>query len=114
MHELGIVFYIIDECKKVAAENDVKHIRSVTVEIGEVSGVIPSYFKDVWKWAVNREELTHDCELKLIILQGISYCETCGKTLPTVEYGKKCPHCGSDKTYLVTGQETSIKEMEVD
>ena len=26
---------------------------------------------------------------------------------------KKCPHCGSDNTYLVTGNELRIKDIEV-
>ena len=34
MHELGVVFHIIKSVKKVAAENDLKEIASVTVEIG--------------------------------------------------------------------------------
>ena len=42
----------------------------------------------------------------------MTYCEDCGKTYPTVQYAKICPHCGSDKTYLVTGNEVSIKEIE--
>ena len=41
MHELGVVFHIIDSLEEVAKENDVTQIQSVTIEIGEVSTVIP-------------------------------------------------------------------------
>ena len=51
MHELGVVFYVIDAVEDVAKHNNVSHIHSVTVEIGEVSTVIPEYLLDVWKWA---------------------------------------------------------------
>ncbi len=44
MHELGIVFHCIKQVNEIAAENHVKKINSVTVEIGEVSTVIPYYF----------------------------------------------------------------------
>ena len=37
MHELGVVFHIIDSLEEVAKENDVTQIQSVTIEIGEVS-----------------------------------------------------------------------------
>lgn len=40
MHELGVVFHIIDSLEEVAKENDVTQIQSVTIEIGEVSTVI--------------------------------------------------------------------------
>ena len=39
MHELGIVFYIIDDVKGVAVENGVSRVARVILELGEVSGV---------------------------------------------------------------------------
>ena len=36
MHELGIVFHIINEIEDVGKENELKTVSSVTVEIGEV------------------------------------------------------------------------------
>ena len=48
MHELGVVFYVVKDVKKVAEENDVKHISAVTIELGEVSAVIPEYLVDCW------------------------------------------------------------------
>ena len=36
MHELGVVFHIMDSLESVAKENDVTQIQSVTIEIGEV------------------------------------------------------------------------------
>lgn len=52
MHELGVVFHIIDSLEEVAKENDVTQIQSVTIEIGEVSTVIPHYLTDCWEWAM--------------------------------------------------------------
>ncbi len=51
MHELGIAFHIIKDIDKIAEENHVKQVASVTLELGEVSGVIPEYLVDVWNWA---------------------------------------------------------------
>ena len=34
MHELGIVFYIIKDVKKVAEENRVDHVSAVVMNIG--------------------------------------------------------------------------------
>ena len=37
MHELGIVFHVIDMVEKAAAENKAAAVASVTLELGEVS-----------------------------------------------------------------------------
>ena len=68
MHELGVVFSVIDNVKRVAKENDANHINRVTLQIGEVSTVIPKYLEDVWKWAITKHEMLTDCELVIINL----------------------------------------------
>lgn len=113
MHELGVVFYIIDDVKKVAEDNNVERVHSVTVELGEVSTVIPEYLIDCWNWAVKKHDILIGCELKVERIQAITYCEDCEQNYPTVEYGKICPHCGSEKTFLIRGNEFNIKEIEV-
>ena len=47
MHELGIVFHIIREVKKTAAENNCKKVSKVIMDIGEVSTVVPTTLKTV-------------------------------------------------------------------
>ena len=46
MHELGVVFHIIDDLKEVAANNEISEITKVVLELGEVSTVIDSYLTD--------------------------------------------------------------------
>ena len=86
MHELGVTFYVVRDVKKVAEENNVKKIDYVTLEIGEVSGVIQT-------------------------LEAITYCEDCKGQYRTIDYGKKCPYCHSEHTYLLKGNEFNIKEI---
>ena len=57
MHELGIVFHIIRSVEKVAAENDLEKVSAVVLELGEVSGVVPDYLTDCWRWAAAKSEL---------------------------------------------------------
>ena len=86
MHELGIVFHIADSVVQVAKDNGAARVHSVTLEV---------------------------CELLVERLPAVTYCDACGKTYPTVEHGKTCPHCGSDKTWLQTGNEVNIREISV-
>ncbi len=113
MHELGVVFHVIDECEKIAEQNKVNHIDSVTIELGTVSGVIDKYLVDCWNWAVSKHENMTKCELKIEKIKAITHCEDCGKDYNTIIYGKTCPHCQSSNTYLLQGNEFNIKEMEV-
>ena len=112
MHELGIVFYAIKEVENVCREQKLTTVSKVTLEVGEVSTIVPDYFRDCWKWAVERSEYMKGCVLDLIVLKAITYCEDCQQTYSTMEFGKTCPHCGSDHTYLITGSEINIKSIE--
>ena len=111
MHELGVVFRIIDDLTEVGKENKLEKIHSVTLQLGEVSGVVPSLLTDAWKWASNRTELMKDSELIIETLPAVTFCEDCKSEYETVTYGKICPNCGSEHTYLLKGNEFMIKEI---
>jgi hydrogenase nickel incorporation protein HypA/HybF len=113
MHELGIVFHVIKSVEQVAKENNLTEVASVTMEIGEVSTVIPDYLKDCWRWAIKKSDLLSKADLIMETIPAVTFCEECEKTYETVEYGKICPHCGSERTYLLRGNEINIKEIEV-
>ncbi len=111
MHELGVVFHIIDDLEKVGKENDVEKIHSVTLQLGEVSGVVPKLLTDAWNWAAKKNELVDGAELIIENLPAVTYCEECGCEYETVAHGKICPNCGSERTYLLRGNEFLIKEI---
>lgn len=114
MHELGVVFYIIKGVKKAAEENGIDHVSAVTIQVGEVSGVIHSYLIDCWNWARQKDPVTEGAELKIEQIDAVTYCEDCGKEYETVKYAKKCPYCGSEHTYLLRGNEFLIKDIIVE
>lgn len=112
MHELGVVFYIIRDVKEAALNNNASKIHSVTLEVGEVSGIVNEYLEDCWNWAVKKEgPLMEDAKLLFETIPGINYCEDC-KAEYTVMKGKICPECGSPNTYLKQGKDVSIKQIE--
>ena len=113
MHELGVVFHCIKEVNEIAAENKVSRVSSVTIQLGEVSTVIPYLFEDCWNWAVRKETVLKDAKVHIERVDAVTFCEDCRREYPTVQYGKACPYCGSGNTYLVQGNEFMIKEIEV-
>lgn len=114
MHELGIVFHIIKEVKKVALENGCNRVSKVVMDIGEVSTVVPYYLEDCWKWAVEKEDMMRGCELEVCTIPAVTVCRSCGKEYATVQYAKVCPYCRSDDTVLLRGNEVEIREIEVE
>ncbi len=112
MHELGIIVHIAKTLDAIAVENKLEKIGSVTLEIGEVSGVVPDYLTDCWGYYRKKNPLIAEAELKIEMLPATTLCESCQKTYETVKYGRQCPHCGSWETYLLAGNECNIKEIE--
>ncbi len=113
MHELGIVFHIIRGVEEVGCKNRVKRVSAVTLQLGEVSGVVEHYLQDCWRWAADRSELLKGAQLRVETIPAQTLCESCGELYPTVAHGKTCPACGSAHTHLLQGSEMLIKEIEV-
>ena len=112
MHELGTIYYVIDTVEKLMAENELTKVASITLEVGEVSAIIPEYLADFWDYARKKTKYFQDTELKIEKLKAVTYCQDCKGTYPTLEFGKECPYCHSGNTFLITGNEYNIKEIE--
>ena len=113
MHELGIVFHIIRGVEEVGRKNRVSRVSAVTLQLGEVSGVVEHYLQDCWRWAADRSQLLKGAQLRVETIPAQTLCESCGEIYPTVAHGKTCPACGSEHTHLLQGSEMLIKEIEV-
>lgn len=114
MHELGLVNYVVKQVSKIAEENEAKKVCSVTLEFGEVSGIVPSYLYDYWKWYSKKFPLFEGATLYCETIPAVTWCDDCKKTYPTVTYGKTCPRCGGGNTWLQQGNEMNIKQIEVE
>ncbi|MBQ5951009.1 MAG: hydrogenase maturation nickel metallochaperone HypA [Lachnospiraceae bacterium] len=114
MHELGVVTHVIRTLEEVAQENDVTKIGSVTLTVGEVSGIVTEQIIDCWNWFKKKTPLVCEAELKIEPVPAVTWCTACEQTYETVKYGKTCPHCGSKETYLLQGSEFAIKEIEAE
>ena len=112
MHELGTIIYVIDSIEKLAKDENLSVVGSITLQVGEVSGIIPEYLTDYWMYARKKSELLKETTLRIEKLDAVTYCQDCKKTYPTVQYGKECPYCKSGNTFLVIGNEFTIKEIE--
>lgn len=111
---MGIVTHLGKTLEEMAVDNHITKYGSVTLEIGEVSGIITDLFVDFWNYYKTKHPLIKDCEMKLETIPAVTFCGDCERNYETVKYGRTCPYCQSENTWLLTGNETIIKEVEAE
>ena len=77
MHELGLVNYAVKEVSKIAEEHNVTKIKSVTLEFGEVSGIVTEYLYDYWKWYSKKFPMFEDSTLYCEEIPAVTWCDNC-------------------------------------
>ena len=76
MHELGTIVYVIDTVEKICKEQQLTTVDSVTLEVGEVSGIVPEYLIDFWNYARQNTEFLKEAELKIENLKAVTSART--------------------------------------
>ena len=114
MHEMGIMLHLAKTLDETAREEHIIKIGSVTLEVGEVSGIMTDLFTDCWDYFKKRHPVLEESILKLETIPAVTYCAGCSGTYETVKYGKECPYCHSGETWLLRGNECIIKEIEAE
>lgn len=111
MHELGILYHVVETLDELKKSEELTVIESITLEVGELSGVVPSYLEECWPAAVYKTEYS-ETELIIEEIEGIVNCNACYKNYNLMEQKEpKCPYCGEEKSTLVCGDEFNIKEV---
>ncbi len=114
MHEMGIILHLAKTLEETAAQEKIQRITRVTLEVGEVSGIVTDYFVDCWNYFRKKHPVLEPAELELEPIPAVTWCDSCKRTYPTVQYGRTCPYCKSGETWLLRGNECIIKEIEVE
>ena len=114
MHEMGIVLHLARTLDETAEEEHLTKIGKVVLQVGEVSGIMTDLFTDAWDYFKVRHPVLKDSVLVLETIPAVTYCDACKGTYETVKYGKVCPLCGSEETWLQQGSECIVKEIEAE
>ena len=65
MHELGILTHALKQVVKIAKGHHIKMIKTITLEIGEQSGVVIPYLRKLYPAAVSQFSLLRNVELRI-------------------------------------------------
>lgn len=110
MHELGVVIEIVKTIEKIAVEQNLTKVDTLTLQIGELSSMIPKYIEECYPAAVDGTIL-EQTNLKIEIIPGNALCKECNKVFNIIENRKKCPRCGGNDCNVLSGKEFMIKEI---
>lgn len=111
MHELGLCDALLKMVVRIAEEDgEVSEIESVTVEIGELSGVVPRFMEECWTAVVDQTPYEHT-KLVIEMKKGKLICESCGKLFPGTVETRRCPFCESPKLTPAEGRGMLLKEI---
>ena len=105
VHELNIVFSIIDRIKLVAVENGLEEISEVVLSVGEESGIIDHYLYNCWTAAIRGDSLMSSSKLIIEHVPAVALCLDCGEKYDEKKYGHVCPICGCPKIELLQGSD---------
>lgn len=110
MHELGVVLEIFDLVEEIMKEQDLKKVSTITVEVGELSGILPDYFKECWD--VAKIGGTFDkTELILEFIPAAAKCK-CGFEYEMQKNNRICPICHKTDYAVIRGREFMVKQIE--
>ncbi len=111
MHEMGLADAVLKMVDGIVSKEDVRGVNSITLEIGELSGVVPRFMSDCWQ-AVADGTKFETTELKIISLPGTARCEDCKAVFTANVDDLRCPKCRGAKLTPLSGMEMTIKEIE--
>lgn len=112
MHEMGIADAMVKTIDRIVQKENNVVVRSVTVELGDLSGVVPRFLADCWE-AVVAGTVYEGVELRLHPVPATAQCLDCDTTFVTDIESLHCPNCGGVKLKPLTGQDLTIAEIEI-
>jgi len=116
VHEMGIVLNIVRTAEQHAKYNQANKIARMTLEIGELSGVVPAYVRDCWS-AATENTMLDGSELVIHEIDGILTCSDCKREYLALENLKPdipvCPYCSSEKWTVKMGKDVQIVDIAV-
>lgn len=113
MHELGITQSIVEIAEQTARDQGAQKVLSVTIEVGELSGVIPEAVEFCFEACV-QETLLEGSRLVIDRIPGLGKCTECRAEFKLDNMTFNCSACGSYAIQRLQGEELNLREVEIE
>jgi hydrogenase nickel incorporation protein HypA/HybF len=113
MHELSIAHSILSIAEKSFPAGTKGYISSVTLQIGELSGVEIDSLMFAFE-SIKDDTLLYRATLDIDVVRGEALCSDCGTTFHMPSFGTACPACGSYLAGIQAGKEMRVVSLSVE
>jgi hydrogenase nickel incorporation protein HypA/HybF len=112
MHEMSIAQSLIGVLREEMAKHHVRSLRSVRLNVGQMTAIVPSALSFCFEVASAGTELEGTrLIMDIIPLRGL--CQACQMEFEIKDYAFVCPFCQSTRVETIAGRDLSIVDMEV-
>ena len=111
MHEIGTLYTVVETAEYYAEQNRATQVLSITLDVGELSGMLPYFFESYYPIVIQNHPLLHGSKLILQTTPGIGHCNACGENYNVAKHEGECPCCGSRDKRILTGRSLFIKDI---
>ena len=112
MHELSVAQNIVDIVLESVTEKDRSGVKTILIEVGEMSGIVPDSLKFCFD-VIKTETPLKNSEMQITKIPFVLYCSSCNKETTNDLGMRSCGSCGCFDTKIVSGTEMKITELEV-
>ncbi|SCA57305.1 protein involved with the maturation of hydrogenases 1 and 2 [Candidatus Terasakiella magnetica] len=113
MHEMSLTQGVLNILEDYARTNDFKKVKTVWLEIGQLSHVEPEALTFCFD-VVMKDTIADGAKLEIIHTPGQASCLDCAEEMTISSRIAECPKCGSYKLHISGGEEMRVKELEVE
>lgn len=111
MHEFSIALTIVDELKRLLREHKATGIKTVNIEVGEYSNIVPELLRDAFNMIKSDESPLKETELKIEISPLKVRCRNCSQEWSPKEIDLRCINCGSTDNEVLQGTGILLREV---
>jgi hydrogenase nickel incorporation protein HypA/HybF len=114
MHEMSLTEGVIRVLEEQAAQHGFARVKTVWLEIGELSTVVPDAMEFCFGAVAAGNPITADARLEIVRVPGTAWCMDCAKNVHVTSRIDLCPDCGGTMLTVTGGDQMRIKELEVE
>ena len=110
MHELSLCDDLLSQVIAIAAQHQAESVESITVNIGELSGIEPSLLDTAFS-LLKAGTVAERAELIIQQSPVLVSCSQCNAQAEVAANRLLCPTCGSADTLLISGDEMILASV---
>lgn len=110
MHELSVCQALLAQVNDIAVEHGAETVHEITVEVGPLSGVVPTLLMQAFTLA-RAGTIAADAQLTVHEPPVTVRCRVCAQETDTTANALRCAACGDWRTTVIGGDELMLRDV---